>query len=145
VRNAAGYLSEVSLAARAWVAEWAARLGRGALLLIDYGFPRREYYHPQRSSGTLMCHYRHHAHAEPFYLPGLQDITAHVDFTAIVESGCGRAGIARLQYAVELPLQLRTRRSPGANARPATPGAICLWPVPPTSWFRQQKWANCSR
>ncbi|EXI79050.1 MAG: hypothetical protein AW10_02692 [Candidatus Accumulibacter appositus] len=95
-----GYLSEVSLAAQAWVAAWATRLGRGALLLIDYGFPRREYYHPQRSSGTLMCHYRHHAHGEPFYLPGLQDITAHVDFTAIVESGCW-AGLELLGYSTQ--------------------------------------------
>jgi len=94
------YLSEVSLTARAWVAEWAARLGRGALLLIDYGFPQREYYHPQRSAGTLMCHYRHHAHVEPFYLPGLQDITAHVDFTAIVESGC-QAGLELLGYSTQ--------------------------------------------
>ncbi len=97
---APGYLSEVSPAARAWVAEWAALLGCGALLLIDYGFPRREYYHPQRSSGTLMCHYRHHAHGEPFYLPGLQDITAHVDFTAIVESGSS-AGLELLGYSTQ--------------------------------------------
>lgn len=82
----AGYVSEVNLAASAWVGEWARRLERGALLLIDYGFPQHEYYHPQRSTGTLMCHYRHHAHGEPFYLPGLQDITAHVDFTAVAEA-----------------------------------------------------------
>ena len=84
---APGYLSEIGLAASDWTASWANIIGRGALLLIDYGFPRHEYYHPQRSSGTLMCHYRHHAHGEPFFLPGLQDITAHVDFTAIVEAG----------------------------------------------------------
>ncbi len=95
-----GYLSEIPLAASAWIAEWAAVLGRGALLLIDYGFPRREFYHPQRHAGTLMCHYRHHAHGEPFYLPGLQDITAHVDFTAIVESACG-AGLELLGYATQ--------------------------------------------
>ncbi len=94
------YLSEVSLLAPAWVAQWAAILGRGALLLIDYGFPRREYYHPQRDSGTLMCHYRHHAHGEPFYLPGLQDITAHVEFTAIVEAGCA-AGLDLLGYSTQ--------------------------------------------
>ena len=52
-----------------------------------YGFGAREYYHPQRNDGTLMCHYRHHAHADPFYLPGLQDITAHVDFSAIAIAG----------------------------------------------------------
>ena len=57
--------------------------GRGAAILIDYGFPAHEYYLDQRVGGTLMCHYRHHAHPEPFYLPGLQDITAHVDFTAM--------------------------------------------------------------
>ncbi|HNH24026.1 MAG TPA: SAM-dependent methyltransferase, partial [Accumulibacter sp.] len=92
-----GYRSEIGLAAMAWVSEWAARLGRGALLLIDYGFPRHEYYHPQRDGGTLMCHYRHHAHEQPFYLPGLQDITAHVDFTAIIESGSA-GGLALLGY-----------------------------------------------
>ena len=56
--------------------------GRGLALLVDYGFPAREYFLPQRMQGTVMCHYRHHAHTDPFYLPGLQDITAHVDFTA---------------------------------------------------------------
>lgn len=79
-----GYESEISLAARAWAAEWGHRLERGALLLIDYGFPRREFYHPQRGRGTLMCHYRHHAHPDPFYRPGLQDVTVHVDFTAVI-------------------------------------------------------------
>ena len=57
--------------------------GRGAAILLDYGFPAHEYYLDQRLGGTLMCHYRHHAHPDPFYLPGLQDITAHVDFTAM--------------------------------------------------------------
>ena len=57
------------------------------LLLIDYGFPRREYYHPDRSKGTLMCHYRHRVHGNPLILLGLQDITAHVDFTEIAEAG----------------------------------------------------------
>lgn len=94
----AGYLSEISLTAAAWVAACAAIVGRGALLLIDYGFPQREYYHWQRATGTLMCHYRQHAHPEPFYLPGLQDITAHVDFTAVVDSGC-TAGLELLGYS----------------------------------------------
>lgn len=96
----AGYLSEVSLLVPAWVAQWAAILERGALLLIDYGFPRHEYYHPQRNTGTLMCHYRQHAHGEPFYLPGLQDITAHVDFTAVAEAGCA-AGLDLLGYTTQ--------------------------------------------
>jgi SAM-dependent MidA family methyltransferase len=80
------YLSEVSLAARGLMSSLCERMDKGVFIFIDYGFGAREYYHPQRSQGTLMCHYRHHAHADPFYLPGLQDITAHVDFTAIAEA-----------------------------------------------------------
>ena len=81
------YLSEIGRAARTWVASWGSTLEQGALLLVDYGFPAREYYHPQRSNGTLMCHYRHHAHDDPFLFPGLNDITAHVDFTAMATAG----------------------------------------------------------
>lgn len=91
------YVSEIALAARAWVVEWGRILRQGALLLIDYGFPQREYYHPQRAEGTLMCHYRHHAHGDPFWLPGLNDLTAHVDFTAIAEAGHD-AGLDVLGY-----------------------------------------------
>ena len=79
-------LSEISLAVRGLVNSLSQSLQAGALLFIDYGFGAREYYHPQRHSGTLMCHYRHHAHDDPFFLPGLQDITAHVDFTAVAET-----------------------------------------------------------
>ena len=92
-----GYESEISLAARAWAGEWGHRLTSGALLLIDYGFPRREFYHQQRGRGTLMCHYRHHAHTDPFYLPGLQDVTVHVDFTAII-AAAHAAGLELLGY-----------------------------------------------
>lgn len=81
-----GYQSELNLAANAWVEAIAEMLGAGVVLLIDYGFPHHEYYHPQRDRGTLMCHYRHRAHEDPFVYPGLQDITAHVDFTAIAEA-----------------------------------------------------------
>ena len=93
-----GYESEIGLASRAWAAEWGHRLERGLLLLIDYGFPRHEFYHPQRGRGTLMCHYRHHAHPDPFYLPGLQDVTAHVDFTAIA-AAADAAGLDVMGYA----------------------------------------------
>ncbi|NJD26281.1 MAG: class I SAM-dependent methyltransferase [Betaproteobacteria bacterium] len=93
-----GYESEIALAPRAWVGEWGSRLESGALLLIDYGFPRREFYHPQRGRGTLMCHYRHQAHPDPFLLPGLQDITAHVDFTAVA-AAADAAGLDVLGYA----------------------------------------------
>ena len=78
--------TEIGLAARAFAATLAASLRRGAAILIDYGFPRREYYHAQRANGTLMCHYRHHAHADPLCLVGLQDITAHVDFSAVADA-----------------------------------------------------------
>jgi len=83
------YETEISLAATALVSDLAQRLDHGALLFIDYGFPAREFFHPQRSRGTLMCHYRHHAHDDPFLWPGLQDITAHVDFSAIAKAGAG--------------------------------------------------------
>jgi SAM-dependent MidA family methyltransferase len=91
------YVSEVGRAAHGLVNSLASCLNQGALLFIDYGFGAREFYHPQRDCGTLMCHYRHHAHDDPFYLPGLQDITAHVNFTAIAESGID-AGLDLLGY-----------------------------------------------
>ncbi|OHC63705.1 MAG: hypothetical protein A3H93_04750 [Rhodocyclales bacterium RIFCSPLOWO2_02_FULL_63_24] len=93
----APYRSEISLAARAWVTEMARRLDRGALLLIDYGLPRHELYHPQRDGGTLRCHYRHRVHEDPFWFPGLSDITSHVDFTAVAEAGFD-AGLEVLGY-----------------------------------------------
>lgn len=83
------YETEISLTAPALVSDLAQRLVCGALLFIDYGFPRREFFHPQRNRGTLMCHYRHHAHDDPFLWPGLQDITAHVDFSAVARAGAG--------------------------------------------------------
>jgi SAM-dependent MidA family methyltransferase len=86
-----GYCFEINLAMEGWLASAAAALESGMLLLVDYGYPRREYYHPERRAGTLMCHYRHRAHGDPLVLPGLQDITAHIDFTALAEAGwqCG--------------------------------------------------------
>lgn len=81
------YVTELNLAGNAWVAAWAERLQAGALLLIDYGYPRAEYYLPSRSGGTLLCYYRHHAHGDPFLWPGLNDITAFVDFTTVAEAG----------------------------------------------------------
>jgi SAM-dependent MidA family methyltransferase len=77
-----GYESEINVQARAWLAALAALLERGMILCCDYGYPRHEYYHPQRDRGTLICHYRHRAHDDPFWWPGLQDISAFVDFTA---------------------------------------------------------------
>jgi SAM-dependent MidA family methyltransferase len=80
---------------------------RGALLFVDYGFPAAEYYHPQRTAGTLMCHYRHHAHDDPLVLAGLQDITAHVDFTAIAEAGV-QAGLTVLGFATQAQFLINT-------------------------------------
>ena len=80
------YLTEVNLAAEALVRSVSAALGNGLALFIDYGYAQNEYYHPQRSMGTLRCHYRHRFHNDPFFLPGLQDITAHVDFTAMARA-----------------------------------------------------------
>jgi SAM-dependent MidA family methyltransferase len=80
------YISEINTALPAWLQSVAAPLQQGVVLLIDYGYPRHEYYHPQHSSGTLMCHYRQRAHDDPFLWPGLQDMTAHVDFTAVAEA-----------------------------------------------------------
>jgi SAM-dependent MidA family methyltransferase len=78
----------------------AGALEQGMLLLADYGYPRREYYHPQRSQGTLMCHYRHRTHDDPFLWPGLQDLTAHVDFTAVAEAAVA-AGLDVAGYATQ--------------------------------------------
>jgi SAM-dependent MidA family methyltransferase len=78
-----GYVTELHGIACGFMATLARMMGKGAAFLFDYGFPAHEYYFDQRATGTLMCHYRHHAHPDPFYYPGLQDITAHVDFTAM--------------------------------------------------------------
>lgn len=80
------YLSEVNFMAEDWIRTLGKKLKRGVVLLIDYGYARNAYYHEQRSGGTLMCHYQHRAHPDPLILPGLQDITAHIDFTAMADA-----------------------------------------------------------
>ena len=80
------YRSELNRALPSWLDGLVASLQRGAALFIDYGYARHEYYRAERAQGTLLCHYRHRAHAQPLLLPGLQDITAHVDFTAVAEA-----------------------------------------------------------
>jgi SAM-dependent MidA family methyltransferase len=82
---AEGYLTELHPVACGFMGSLARMFanGKGAAILLDYGFPAHEYYVDARVGGTLMCHYRHHAHPEPFFLPGLQDITAHVEFTTM--------------------------------------------------------------
>ncbi|MBI5447785.1 MAG: SAM-dependent methyltransferase [Gammaproteobacteria bacterium] len=80
------YESEINLYLPAWIQSLSDCLKQGVILLIDYGFPRHEFYHPDRHMGTLMCHHRHRAHMDPLILTGLQDITAHIDFTQVAES-----------------------------------------------------------
>lgn len=96
------YTSEYVPHLAEWLAALAEPLTAGALLFIDYGYPRREYYHPERAAGTLLCHYRHRAHDDPLILPGLQDITANVDFTAVADAalavGLEVAGYARQSH-----------------------------------------------
>lgn len=96
-RLPAGYASEVSPLLPGWVAALAEVLERGLILLSDYGYTRREYYHPERASGTLICHYRHRAHEDPLRYPGLQDISASVDFSAVAEAA-GQAGLEVLGF-----------------------------------------------
>ncbi|MFN3235294.1 MAG: class I SAM-dependent methyltransferase [Gammaproteobacteria bacterium] len=80
------YTSEINFFADEWIKSIANILRRGSMLIIDYGFSNKEYYHPQRCMGTLMCHYQHHAHDDPLILVGIQDITAHVDFSSLTKS-----------------------------------------------------------
>lgn len=82
-----GYTTEICPAAQGLIASLSTCLTQGALLFLDYGFSASEYYHPQRTQGTLMCHFQHHAHDQPLIHIGWQDITAHVDFTAMAEAG----------------------------------------------------------
>jgi SAM-dependent MidA family methyltransferase len=93
-----GYRSEVLPQLPYWVQAVCGSLEAGAVLFVDYGYPRREFYLPERRDGTLVCHYRHRAHADPLHWPGLTDLTAFVDFTALAEAGVG-AGFDFVGYA----------------------------------------------
>src|SRR4029077_4003892 len=97
---AAGYRSELCVRIGPWVRSLARALASGGVLLFDYGLGRRELYHPQRAAGTLRCHYRHRAHDDPFLYPGLQDISAWVDFTRLAEAASG-AGLAVAGYCTQ--------------------------------------------
>jgi len=117
---AEGFRTEIHLAARGFIRSLAGILEKGVALFVDYGFPQREYYHPQRSAGTLMCHYRHHAHADPFFLPGLQDITSHVDFSAVAaaarDGGLETAGYtSQAQFLVNCGITDVMSRTPAED------------------------------
>jgi SAM-dependent MidA family methyltransferase len=94
------YCSEICTLLAPWLAEVTRALERGRVFLIDYGYAHREYYHPQRSAGTLRCHYRHRAHGDPLLLPGVQDITASVDFDALARAGAA-AGLALAAHSTQ--------------------------------------------
>jgi SAM-dependent MidA family methyltransferase len=102
-----GYVSECAPARQRFIGELATSLKQGVVLLFDYGYGRAEYYHPQRSTGTLRCFHRHQAHDDPFILPGLQDISVHVDFTAIAESAAA-AGLDVAGYTTQAEFLLAT-------------------------------------
>ncbi len=112
-----GYRTELNRQAEAWVRGMGRWLTRGAALLIDYGFPQAEFYHPQRAQGTLMCHFRHHAHDQALILAGLQDITTHVDFTAMADAAL-EGGLEVLGYASQARFLLNT----GLAGLVGTPG-----------------------
>ncbi|MEM7027857.1 MAG: SAM-dependent methyltransferase [Pseudomonadota bacterium] len=95
-----GYTSEINLSLGAWLSSFADKLEQGLLLFLDYGYPAKEYYHPERTNGTLLCHYQHRAHDDPFYFPGLQDITASVDFTRLAENAY-QAGLNVAGYTTQ--------------------------------------------
>ena len=121
-----GYRTEINLAAAALVESLARTLTRGAMIFIDYGFPAHEFYHPQRSSGTLMCHYRHHAHDDPFAFVGLQDITTHVDFSAVAAAGmAGGATLAgytsQANFLINCGITELLSATPASDARAYAP------------------------
>ncbi|MEO7251129.1 MAG: SAM-dependent methyltransferase, partial [Arenimonas sp.] len=109
---AEGYRSEILPQLPYWIQAVGGLLDEGAMLFVDYGYPRREFYLPERGNGTFLCHYRHHVHDDPFFLPGLQDLTASVDFTALAEAGVNAgfdlAGYcAQSSFLIDNGLQLR--------------------------------------
>ena len=97
---AEGYVSEVNLRMAPWLEMLASRLDRALMLFVDYGYTGREYYHPERSMGTLICHYRHQAHEDVLLRPGLQDITANVDFSALRDAAV-EAGLDFLAFTTQ--------------------------------------------
>lgn len=118
---AEGFRTEIQLAARGFLRSLASVLEKGVALFVDYGFPQKEYYHPQRREGTLMCHYRHYAHTDPFFLPGLQDITSHVDFSAVAaaarEGGLEVAGYtSQAQFLVNCGITEVMSRTPAEDS-----------------------------
>ena len=116
-RLADGYRSEVSRQLPSWMRRVAAALSRGAVYVLDYGLTETEYYHPQRPHGTLICHYRHRAHDNPFLFPGLQDISAWVDFSACARTAC-QAGLTVAGFTTQGQFLVEAGTMPDAGSRP---------------------------
>jgi SAM-dependent MidA family methyltransferase len=130
-----GYTSELCLGLSPWLQSVTQSLNKGLVLLIDYGLPRRELYHPARERGSLRCHYRHRAHVDPFAYPGMQDITAWVDFTRVAEAA-DAAALEVLGYSTQMALLLAlgieqaviSSASPVEQARRASEARRLLMP-----------------
>ncbi|MDE0001363.1 MAG: SAM-dependent methyltransferase [Rhodospirillaceae bacterium] len=116
-RLADGYRSEVSLQLPTWMRRIATALRRGAVFILDYGLTAAEYYHPQRAHGTLICHYRHRAHDDPFLVPGLQDISAWVDFSACARAA-RQAGLTVAGFTTQGQFLVEAGTMPDAGFRP---------------------------
>ena len=116
-RLADGYRSEVSRQLPSWIRRVAAALRRGAAYILDYGLTEAEYYHPQRDHGTLICHYRHRAHDDPFLFPGLQDISAWVDFSACARAA-REAGLTVAGFTTQGQFLVEAGTMPDADSPP---------------------------
>lgn len=115
-----GYVSELRLSAGPWIEALSRRIERGLILIVDYGYPRAEFYHSQRSGGTLVCHYRHRVHGDPLILTGLQDISVHVDFTGLAESAAA-AGLEITGFTTQAEFLLAAGITElAADARPGS-------------------------
>ena len=112
-----GYQSEICLDLAGWLDTITRSLRRGAVILIDYGYPRAEYYLPERAAGTLVCHYRHRAHFDPFVWPGLTDLSAFVDFSAVAEAGLN-CGLALAGFTTQADFLLATRAHEAIESAP---------------------------
>ncbi len=120
-----GYRSEIALALPAWIGALAASLERGALCVVDYGYVRRDYYRLERDGGTLICHYRHRAHDDPFLYPGLQDISAWVDFSACADAAVD-AGLEVAGFTTQAQFLIGALGEGllGESARAGSPAAL---------------------
>jgi len=146
-----GYVTEYCPRLKAWSSEIIRALNSGVALWFDYGLPRSQYYFPERRDGTLMCHFRHRAHDDPFLHPGLQDITAWVDFTALAEAcrpaGCELAGFTTQAYflaglGIDREMQDLAGRDANRYARLANQARRLMLPGEMGERFKAMAWSR---